>query len=36
VPGCIGMDICVYDPDLDPDLRYAKLISRIVDSALAE
>ena len=36
VPGCIGMDICVYDPDLDPDLRYAKLIARIVESALAE
>ena len=34
VPGCVGIDICVYDPDLDPDLRYAKLIARIVEGAL--
>jgi len=36
VPGCIGVDICVYDPDLDPDLRYAKLIARIVEGALID
>lgn len=36
VPGCIGVDICVYDPDLDPHLRYAKLIARIVEGALID
>jgi arginase len=34
VPGCVGIDFTVYDPDLDPDLTYARVLSRVIERAV--
>lgn len=35
-PGAIGASITVFDPDLDPDGRYARLLVEILDAGLSE
>lgn len=35
-PGAIGASITVFDPDLDPDGRYARLLVDILDAGLSE
>ncbi|GAA2825291.1 arginase family protein [Crossiella cryophila] len=34
-PGCLGLDLGIYDPDLDPDGRCAALLTDILARALA-
>lgn len=34
VPGAIGMDVTIYDPDLDPDLRHGRRLADTIVSAL--
>jgi arginase len=34
VPGCLGIDFTVYDPDLDPELVYARVLSRVIERAV--
>jgi arginase len=36
VPGCIGIDFTVYDPDLDPDLTYARVLSGVIERAVLD
>ena len=33
-PRAVGLTLTVFDPDLDPDGRYAKLITKVVADAL--
>lgn len=33
-PGCVGLEVTVYDPDLDPEGQYAALLTDILVSAL--
>jgi arginase len=33
-PAAVGIDICVFDPDLDPDGSHAKTLANIVHEAL--
>ncbi|TWH20974.1 hypothetical protein JD82_02825 [Prauserella rugosa] len=34
VPGAVGVQVTVFDPDLDPDGRYARLLAGILEAAL--
>jgi arginase len=34
VPGCLGIDFTVYDPDLDPELVYARVLARVIERAV--
>ena len=33
-PHALGADVCIFDPDLDPDGRYARLIADVVVDGL--
>lgn len=33
-PGAVGVQVTVFDPDLDPDHRYAQLLTEILDTGL--
>lgn len=33
-PGAVGVQVTVFDPDLDPDKRYANLLTEILDTGL--
>jgi arginase len=33
-PGCVGLEVTVFDPDLDPDGRYAALLADLLVDAL--
>ncbi len=35
VPGAVGLDITIYDPDLDPEGTYARLLTELVTEALS-
>ena len=35
VPGAVGVDITIYDPDLDPEGTYARLLTELVTEAMS-